>query len=254
MKKEQQDQIFQIILEGEDITWQTMLYDLVKSEQMDPWDIDISLLANKFLAMLKKMKEMNFRISGNVLLATAIMLKLKTNKLMDTDLVELDRLIAGTEDVSEEEFYEELEGIEHTGGAINKEDYRLIPRVPQQRKRKVSIYDLVNALEKALEVKKRRVERSIPELKMEVPEKKTEVARLFKDVYIKIKNYFLTNRGQRLTFNQLIPSPSKEDKVLTFIPLLHLANQRRVELEQEEHFGEIEILLRTKKEVAKELG
>lgn len=253
MPQSHQDQIFQVILEGEDVTWQTLLYDLVKTEQMDPWDIDIGLLANKFLLMLKKLKEMDFRISGNVLLAAAVMLKLKTKRLLETDLVELDKLIAGTEDVSEEEFYDELEEDYAEGGKVSLEDHRLIPRIPQPRKRKVSIYDLVGALEKALEVKRRRVERFIPELQVEVPEKKVEMTRLIRDIYNRIRTFVSINRGKTLTFSQLIPSPNKEDKVLTLIPLLHLCNQRRVDLEQKEHFGEIEILLRTKRMVGKEL-
>lgn len=51
-----------------------------------------------------------------------------------------------------------------------------------------------------------------------------------------------------------MPSQKKEDKIFTFIPLLHLTNQRKVNLEQKEHFGEIEIMLNTKKEVGEELS
>ena len=44
-----------------------------------------------------------------------------------------------------------------------------------------------------------------------------------------------------LTFSKLIPSDSKEDKVYTFIPLLHLENQRKIDMKQFRHFGEINI-------------
>jgi len=249
MKKSQQDKIFQILLEEEDITWQTMLYEAVRTDEMDPWDIDVSMLAQRFLETLKKLKGMDMRVPGKVLLAAAILLKLKSKRLVDVDLVELDRLIAGTERVSEEEFYEELE--EHP--RVEIEDYRLIPRIPQMRKRKVSIYDLVDALKKALEVKRRRVEHSIPNMEIEIPEKKADVSRVIKDLYGKILNFFVLNKNKRLTFSQLIPSNSREDRVFTFIPLLHLTNQRKIDLNQQEHFGEIEIFLRkTKKQAEKE--
>ncbi|MFH2028457.1 MAG: segregation/condensation protein A, partial [Nanoarchaeota archaeon] len=55
------------------------------------------------------------------------------------------------------------------------------------------------------------------------------------------------------TFSQLIPDDTREGRVYTFIPLLHLTNQRKVDLEQYQHFGDIEIMLRTKQEVDKEL-
>ena len=53
---------------------------------------------------------------------------------------------------------------------------------------------------------------------------------------------------EKLTFTKLLPSESKEDKVHTFIPLLHLAQQNKIELVQETPFGEIEVLLRKKEE------
>ena len=59
---------------------------------------------------------------------------------------------------------------------------------------------------------------------------------------------------KRLTFSQLVPSNTKEDKIYTFIPLLHLTTQRKIDLTQQEHFGEIEIMLNTKKEVDNDLG
>jgi chromatin segregation and condensation protein Rec8/ScpA/Scc1 (kleisin family) len=54
----------------------------------------------------------------------------------------------------------------------------------------------------------------------------------------------MKNDGRKLTFSQLIPAqPSKQDKVYTFIPLLHLTNQQMIDLYQQQHFGEIEIEL-----------
>jgi len=53
---------------------------------------------------------------------------------------------------------------------------------------------------------------------------------------------------ETLTFTKLVPSEKKEDKIYTFIPLLHLDNQEKVNLMQKEHFGEIEIeMLENKK-------
>ena len=44
------DRIFGLLMSKTDeITWQTIIFDLVKSEQMDPWDIDISLLTQKYI-------------------------------------------------------------------------------------------------------------------------------------------------------------------------------------------------------------
>jgi len=245
---ESHERIFQILYNQDEVTWQTLLYELIKKEQMNPWDINISLLTKKYIETIKELKELDFRISGKVLLAAAILLKLKSNRLLNEDLSELDRLL--TE--SEEELIDELDLEEPQRPA--EEKHPLIPRTPQPRKRKVSVFDLVKALEKALEVKQRRVMNSIPPMDVKIPEKKRDITQIIREVYNKIITFLSINKQNKLTFSQLVPSQTKEDKIFTFIPLLHLTNQRKVDLEQKEHFGEIEIMINTQKEVDEELG
>ena len=52
------EKIFDILVNQEDITWQTIIYDLVKSEEMDPWDIDVSQLTKKYISIIKEMKKL----------------------------------------------------------------------------------------------------------------------------------------------------------------------------------------------------
>ena len=238
------ERIFNIIFsKADEVTWQSIIFDLVRTEQMDPWDIDVSILAQRYIGMLRSLKEHDFRVSGKVLLAAAILLKMKSNKLVGEDLSELDRLLIGVEEEMEELGFDEASDVHKL-----TEIPTLIPRTPQPRKRKVSIYDLVEALERALEVKKRRLLHSIPPLNMEAPKKKRDVTEIIREVYGKIKSFFFSALQGKLTFSRLLPSESKEDKVHTFIPLLHLAQQNKIELVQENAFGEIEILLKKKEE------
>lgn len=244
------EKILEIVIDRDEITWQSIIYDLIKSEQIDPWDVNISLLSQHYIERIKRIKELDLRLSGKVLLAAAMLLKIKSNRLVGEDLDMLDSLMSGSPE--EDGAFEELGMWEQKP----KQDIPgLIPRTPQPRKRKVSIYDLINALEKALEVKERKVLRSIPPMSIEIPTKTRDVGEVIKGVYLKIKGFFLRNTGQGLTFSQLVPSDSKEDKIFTFIPLLHLTTQRKIDLEQKEHFGEIEVMLtKTKQEVEQEIG
>lgn len=245
-----QEKLFEILFDKDEVTWQTIIYELVKSEEMDPWDINVSLLTKKYIDMLKKLKEMDFRLSGKVLLAAAILLKIKSNRLVGEDLEQLDRLFSQEE--PEEELFDE--NIVFDKPALDGQP-TLIPRTPQPRKRKVSIYDLMGALEKALEVKKRRVMQSIPPTNVQIPVKTKDITQVIRDVYFKIRTFFSKSKKDKLTFSQLIPSDTKEDKIYTFVPLLHLTTQRKIDLQQYEHFGEINILLRqTKEEIDKELA
>jgi segregation and condensation protein A len=241
-----QDKIFSMLFQEDDITWQNIIYDLVRTEGMNPWDIDISEIAHKFLEMLKKLREMDFRISGKVVLASAILLKLKSDKFLDDDIAVLDNLISSLDDPGD--LLDELPLDSPKRERILAPG--LMPRTPQPRKRKVSMYDLIEALEKALEIENRRPVYVEPSIKVKMPENFIDMGELIQGVYQKVQTYYDTNnhdeekgKPHRLTFSELIPSDSKEDKVYTFIPLLHLENQRKVDMYQQVHFGEIEIEL-----------
>ncbi len=236
-----QEQIFDLLFNQDEITWQSIIYELVRENKMDPWDVDISLLAQRFVETLQTLKKMDFRISGKILLAAAILLRLKSSRFIDTDLAAFEQLMQSSEELAEE-FYEELEhdlAEAVPAEASEREEFRLVPRTPQPRKRKVSVFDLVEALEKALEVRNRRISRPKPKApRVEAPKDVMDISLLLDSVFAQIRDYYSSNT-KRLSFTMLLPSQSKEDKVQTFIPLLHLTTQRKIDIEQYEHFGEI---------------
>ena len=230
-----EDRIFDIIFKGDEVTWQSLILDLVRVENMDPWDLDISKLSQKFIEMLKKMQQLDLRISGKVVLAAAIMLKMKSNYLMDKDILAFDRLMH-PEEYTEDALYED----DKPRPQINLADVRLIPKTPQPRKRKVSIYELVEALRQALEVKNRR-RQILDAIQITLPDKKIDISIIIEDLYGQIERLF--SKKGKLTFSELLPSREKKDVVNVFLPVLHLSNDRRVDLHQQTHFGEIEISL-----------
>ncbi|MBI2105248.1 segregation/condensation protein A [Candidatus Woesearchaeota archaeon] len=238
-----QDRIFEMLMKEDEITWQTILYDLIKTEEMDPWDIDISILSKKYLEAVRKLQEMNFAISGKVILASAILLKMKSQKLVEEDMVRFESII----NPPEEEFIPE--GLDQESlEALGENKIVIIPKMPQPRRRKVTLQDLMGALQKALQVDRRRLIRreyslDIPEVIP--PESKININELIEQVYSKITSLFKTEK--KLTFEKLVGSGRREDKIAAFVPLLHLDHQRRINLRQEEHFGEIEIKMNEEK-------
>jgi len=240
-----QDRLYNILLQKDEITWQSLIYELVRTGQMDPWDIDISLLAQRYIITLKDLKETNFFISGKVILAAAILLKIKSDKLLTEKIANFDEQLFGKEAIEELEdlgFNEQLDRIKLF------ENPKLTIKTPLTRKRKVSLQDLMGALQKALEIDKRRTMRKLREKEvisaMKIPEKKIDITQLIKDVYERVRNFFSSKKGDVLTFTALVNSDKKEDKISTFIPLLHLDNQEKINLIQEKQFGEINILLK----------
>ena len=116
-------------------------------------------------------------------------------------------------------------------------------KTPQARKRRVSVTDLITALEKALRVdsrRKLRLQRFFSKVP-EIPKKTFDLTEMIQTIYTQIKGLFKTK--DEVYFSHLLKSNSKEDKVLTLLPLLHLDTQAKIELEQNTPFEDIRINL-----------
>ena len=77
-----------------------------------------------------------------------------------------------------------------------------------------------------------------------LPKSTVSLENRIKEVYRKIREAF-NHKDERISFAELIKdSDKKDDKILSFVSLLHLDNQQKVWLEQEDHFHDIWILLK----------
>ena len=238
-QENQQDKIFTILFEKDDVSWQDIIYDLIRQEQMDPWDVDISLLADKFIKLLAEMKKMDFRLSGKIIVAAAFFLKIKSDRFLNEDITALDSMMRPIE--NQEDLLDLLDDYSKKDG-FNGEKPVLKFRTPQPRKRKVSVYDLVTALEKALEGEQRRnFNRIIPQTKVNIPKRDKDMTVIINDVYKKIQKTL--QKVKMVKFSQLVNKESRDDKIFVFVPLLYLDTQRKIDIVQKEHFGDIDIHL-----------
>ena len=141
------------------------------------------------------MQEANFFISGKVLLACALLLKIKSNKLVNEEISNFDSQL-----FKQEETFEELEELFENAPHPEYEKPRLTIKTPMPRKRKVTLQDLMNALHKALEVEKRRnVKRDIfNRVDVKIPENKIDISELITSIYNKIIDFFKANKKEKL--------------------------------------------------------
>ncbi len=232
--------IFEMLFDKDELTWQDIIYDLIRTEKMDPWDVDISQLSDKFINLLKEMKKMDFRLSGKIILAAVFFLKIKSDRLLKEDIELLNNLIEPQED----DLMDLLDDPDALNAQTQTQEKPILKyKTPQPRKRKVSVYDLVDALEKALEDDQKR---SIKKLsargkKIKIPKKDKDMTVVINDLYKKIEKTLETVK--HVKFSQLIKSDEREEKIHTFIPLLYLDTQRRIDIAQQEHFEDITIAL-----------
>ena len=57
-----QEQIHELLF-GEKLSWQAIIYDLINTEQLDVWDVDLMVLSNRYLEKLKVLEEANCFVS-----------------------------------------------------------------------------------------------------------------------------------------------------------------------------------------------
>lgn len=228
--------LYELIL-SDDLTYEGIIREIIKEQNMDPWNIDIGVLTAKYLDFIKQLKKIDFRISGKILLTAAILLKMKSDLL----LLKKEKEKAPVEEGVSPWDKETIKRIREQFGLV-KMDEIFAPRLPLPRKRGLTIDDLINALSQAMDVKYKRdvrfAERHKAKLKLKV--RKVDILSKIKELYNRITNFFA--KKERVEFKELIPSQDKEDIIWTFIPLLHLANSGKVGLEQEEEFGDIHII------------
>ena len=228
-----QDQFHSFVF-SEEISWQEIIYDLINSEQLDPWDINLSLLANKYLEKVSLLEEANFTLSSKVLLVASLLLRIKSELLLNRYIKDLDDILFKKEEEVQQK--------------ISFEDYddenlpELLPRTPLPRFKKVSIQELIAALSMAMNTEQRRVirkteEREIYEkTKFFMPKKSINLIERIKNVHERVKELFQNN--EKIKFSEF-SGPKKQDKIENFIPLLHLDSQDKLWLHQESHLQEI---------------
>ena len=235
-----QEQIHDILF-SRDIGWQEIIYDLINTEQLDPWDVDIIILTNGYLQKVQNLEEADFFVSSKVLLAASLLLRIKSEILLNRHLKSIDEILFG----KKEEKTTKFERIE-----LDEEIPELIPRSPVPRFKKVTLKELIEALNKAITTENRRIKKEIinrnalRETGMVLPKRKFSIKDKIKQLYSKLTNHFSDNKHhKKITYTDFIGN-DKEERIIAFSPMLHLDNQKKIWLHQPEHFEEIDIWLR----------
>jgi len=217
-------------------SWEGTLERL--TADMDPWDIDIAELAQRYRQYLDALRELRFEIPGRMVLTCSILLRMKSDDLLAACSTDQSNLIEELEEVVEETAAEWDEPIE-------PEEFSL-PLLRRPR-RQVTLEDLRLALTAAMTVSLRRAERLIDRMKDDVDEFSsfqiggedfTDRLRL---LFAKIKK--LLSGRRVVSFFRLLERGDKEERIRRFFEVLLLAAQGEIDCYQEEFLGDILITL-----------
>lgn len=241
-----QEQI-QDILFNREIGWQDIIYDLINTEQLDPWDIDIIILTGKYLDKVRELEEADFFVSGKVLLAASLLLRIKSEFLLNKHLRSIDEIL-----FEKKENLNELDKNPNTMLKIELDESfpELIPRSPMPRFRRVTLQELMDSLNKAIVTENRRIKRRIieknalRESSFSLPKKTINIKDKIKEIYKNLLGHLDENtEKKRVSFTEFI-GKEREERIISFSPLLHLDHQKKVWLEQEEHLEEFYIWIK----------
>ncbi|MFA7707632.1 MAG: segregation/condensation protein A [Candidatus Pacearchaeota archaeon] len=252
-----QNQFYDIITSRKP-DWQAIIYDLIHTEQLDPWDIDLVVLTEKYFEkVLELEKEMSssdqditdFYASSKVLLAAALLLRIKSEFLLNKHIKSIDELLFGKK---EDKKYA-IERIE-----IEEDELPiLIPKTPLPRARRITLAELMGALNKAINTESRRIKREVSIKRaqklseVDFPsfskiDLKDRIKHFYARVLTSLKKKAVTSEKHlnKVGYSDLI-GKERDEKLASFLPLLHLSNTQKLWLEQQKHLDEIWVYLHT---------
>ena len=240
-KSVKQEQIHDLLF-NRDIGWQEIIYDLINTEQLDPWDIDIIILTDGYLEKIEKVEVTDFFVSSKVLLAASFLLRIKSEILLNNHIKSIDEILFG----KEEKKLQVIEKIE-----LEEEIPELVPRSPLPRFKKVTLKDLIESLNKAIATENRRIRKvivnknALRETGISLPKKRRiGIGSKIKQMHGDLVEHFKQNDDKKkISYSEFI-GDNKEERIISFSPLLHLEHQKRIWLDQDNHFDEIYIWLK----------
>ncbi len=216
------------LIESEGLTWKEILYEVIKG--MNPWNIDIIELATRYSQKVQQMTEMNFRIPANVVLVSSVLLRMKSDVLefgRGEDNGDYSYLLASLFDSRNVEEMFAISELEREV-PIELEPARVL-------RRRISAVELIAAIQAVLEEKRPEKKKKDNGEQLLIVAPEIEIGKLIDEVYSRIMAV-LANKSVAM-FSEI--ASSREQKLMFFVPLLHLTKNQRIMLKQEHIFEEI---------------
>lgn len=228
-----------------------ILVQMAKSGKIDPWNIDIVDVTDKYLAHLFEMKAQNLRATGKTFLFASILLRLKSNVLEGNDIFDFENENQDDYELTDDEIIDNYEPPTNNVISFNEVLQRRTS-VKINRNRTVTLKDLIRQLEfyemlekkqslkQAHERAKRRV-RNYANLSAE------DIVNLAHEEFIensvqaiqaKLEKIF--NKEEKIELHELVSIGMS--KVTAFIALLFLTAEGKCDLEQDEFYSDLYVV------------
>ena len=234
-----------------------VLVQMAKQGKIDPWNIDIADIADKYMLHIAESKSNNLRVTGRALFFLAVLLKLKSNILVGIDPMQFEV----QEDINPE--YDDADDSRFSDDLYYQDYYpdNVIPiediiqrrtSVKLNRNRIVTLKDLIRQLEFYEQLdKKQAVKNSLERAKRRV----RNYANMSADDIINLAHEEYIENSVKILHENLIKIFEKEekvelntltllglDKISAYIALLFLTAESEFDLEQEEFYSDLYVV------------
>ena len=234
-----------------------VLVQMAKQGKIDPWNIDIADIADKYMLHIAESKSNNLRVTGRALFFLAVLLKLKSNILVGIDPMQFEV----QEDINPE--YDDTDDSRFSDDLYYQDYYpdNVIPiediiqrrtSVKLNRNRIVTLKDLIRQLEFYEQLdKKQAVKNSLERAKRRV----RNYANMSADDIINLAHEEYIENSVKILHENLIKIFEKEekvelntltllglDKISAYIALLFLTAESDFDLEQEEFYSDLYVV------------
>ena len=226
LTKEIDPKNFDIVSFASESSWKDVLISLINQNKLDPWDIDLSILVEKYVETIRSMKVMDLRIPANIILAAATLLRMKS------DMLKYEDSYAGS--------------IEEADEMIERpvlESGQLVLRTRVPPRRRITLNELLSALEEAISIKSANETKAVKmPIDFPIHINPVDIEATLENVYSCIAA--AAGTSGKATLTEVLRSGKFEDVLLgLFIPMLYLEHKKRISTMQETFFGEVIIFV-----------
>ncbi len=224
-----------------------IILDLVKMGKIDPWNIDIVDLYDKYMERIKLIKQDNLRSIGKAILFSATLLKIKSDILQG---ITIDDFMGEPEDIFDDDFddYEQMQ-IPTNNVVSFDEVLQRRTSVRLNRKRNVTLKDLIRHIQFYEDLEKKyslqsALDRNARKVRNYSKLKAVDVKNMAQEEYIeglvdKMRQNLaqILKKEERIELRELCLLGFKRSSA--FIALAFLVREGEYDVEQKEFYGEL---------------
>ncbi|OIP73010.1 MAG: chromosome segregation protein ScpA [Oscillatoriales cyanobacterium CG2_30_44_21] len=234
-----------------------LLIDLAERGEINPWDVQVIDVVDRFLSRLIVSDRRDLYDSGQAMLYASMLVLLKANSLSESQLA-----YEQAEDIAEddEDLTSELGAVSGRLPLDLDKRLRRLPVALPPKARRITLEELIAQIEAISEIVDRKTSKPAKrQMQGKVARRAAmkAIAQLahkenLSEIVEEIEKYFQAHPNQEIEISDL--AAVFNDRVGVFWGLLLMSSQSKVELSQAEFYGKIQIVPTLQPSVVKELA